>query len=67
MPIILIPFIILGASRTHSHKVEADAARMQAETARMQYELNLAEYNERHHIKPAPTAIIVKGAWKQKH
>jgi len=42
--IILIPFIILGASRTHSHKVEADAARMQAETARMQYELNLAEY-----------------------
>lgn len=31
---------------------------------RKQYELNLAEYNERHHIKPAPKAIFVKKAWK---
>lgn len=65
MPIILLPFIILGISRTHSHKVEADAALMQAQTARAQYELNLAEYNERHHIKPASTPIIVKRAWKR--
>jgi len=33
MPLILIPLIMLGASRTHSHKVEADAAMMQAQTA----------------------------------
>jgi hypothetical protein len=64
MPLILIPLIMLGASRTHSHKMEADAAMMQAQTARAQYELNLAEYNERHHIKPAPKPIVVKKAWK---
>jgi len=56
---------MLGASRTHSHKVEADAAMMQAQTARAQYELNLAEYNERHHIKSRPTPITVKRAWNR--
>jgi hypothetical protein len=64
MPILLLPFLVHAAVM---QKKQNQTNHELVDIQRKQYELNLAEYNERHHIKPAPTPIIVKGAWKRKH
>jgi hypothetical protein len=61
MPILLLPFLVHAAAM---QKKQNQTNNELVDIQRKQYELNLAEYNERHHIKPAPTPIILKKAWK---
>jgi hypothetical protein len=51
MPLILIPLIPLMIAHTRAHRHQAEAELMNAQTARMQYELQLREYEDRHHLK----------------
>jgi hypothetical protein len=59
--IFLLPFLVHTAvMQKKQNQTNIELVDIQ----RKQYELNLAEYNERHHIKAAPKPILVKKAWK---
>jgi hypothetical protein len=47
----LLPFIILAAGNTYSHRQQMLAERMDAETRHMEYNLHVAEFNAAHPVK----------------
>jgi hypothetical protein len=48
MPLFLIPFVILAARNTKTHKLQGDAAMMEAETNRARLQLEIQQFNAQH-------------------
>jgi hypothetical protein len=48
MPLFLLPFVILAARNTKTHKLQGDAAMMEAETNRARLQLEIQQFNAQH-------------------
>ena len=68
MPLFLIPFIVLAARNTKTHKLQGDAAMMEAETNRARLQLQIQEYNDQHPRNKIHTFTNPTPPWvKSKH